>query len=652
MEACALKTLQILEREYRESEFLKLSRLIMVWVGMPVILFWSIMDYQEWGFQPLWMAIRGTFPIVTVGLAKLAQLKSLRGPYRHQIPFVLYTAYILLFCSLFISQSGYSHSRYFVGLPQILLSMSFLPFGAAEFLLISIVYFTFPVLVASKLLNDLTIFSSVQFQLYVTYSMFALLTYFVIDLIRRDSFKNKALLSLERESQKILIENQAREIAGNRVAVAIASAVQMLAHDVRKPFSILRIALEMLRSVTDITKLKTVLSRATPEVEKALGAVDGLIADVMEIGSSSTELITETVSPESLIESSLGEVLRIYPRANIRISYDLRHSRMVAVNPLKVGRVLSNIFANAIQAMNLEGEIWFKTRQVPGQHGSMVQFCIGNGDSFIPHENMPNLFEAFFTSGKKSGTGLGLAIAQKVIVTHGGRIWCESSKSPQYPAGKVEFFFTLPVAEAHVSRTTAHLPHHSSVITDQLDAIFTRDLIKDHAVNEAQLELSDKGVPTLEAEISESCQRTTRLFKILIVDDETVYRSALSSYLLRTPDLKRCFEVFHADSSTHALATVSSAPKDFDLIITDVDLGTNSASGFELVAALRQRGVTAMICVHSNRIVAADHRRALEAGANVFMPKPMARAQLLRLVLQSLERIGSTPPLVGYGQYN
>ena len=114
MEACALKTLQILEREYRESEFLKLSRLIMVWVGMPVILFWSIMDYQEWGFQPLWMAIRGTFPIVTVGLAKLAQLKSLRGPYRHQIPFVLYTAYILLFCSLFISQSGYSHSRYFV----------------------------------------------------------------------------------------------------------------------------------------------------------------------------------------------------------------------------------------------------------------------------------------------------------------------------------------------------------------------------------------------------------------------------------------------------------------------------------------------------------------------------------------------------------
>jgi hypothetical protein len=42
--------------------------------------------------------------------------------------------------------------------------------------------------------------------------------------------------------------------------------------------------------------------------------------------------------------------------------------------------------------------------------------------------------------------------------------------------------------------------------------------------------------------------------------------------------------------------------------------------------------------VHSNRIVAADHRTAIASGADAFLPKPMARAQLLRVVLQSAEQ--------------
>ena len=42
-----------------------------------------------------------------------------------------------------------------------------------------------------------------------------------------------------------------------------------------------------------------------------------------------------------------------------------------------------------------------------------------------------------------------------------------------------------------------------------------------------------------------------------------------------------------------------------------------------------------LVCVHSNRIVAADSKTAIDAGANYFMPKPMARAQLLRILLQA-----------------
>jgi len=199
---------------------------------------------------------------------------------------------------------------------------------------------------------------------------------------------------------------------------AVARMTQMLAHDVRKPFSILRMGLGMLGSAKDPAAVKAVLSRLVPEIDKAVSSVDGLIADVMEVGSSSTALIQELASPESLIEATLGETFRIYPKASIEIGYDLRHTHMANVHVQKVGRVFSNIVGNAVHAMGQKGRIWFKTRERDG----LIEFCLGNAGSVIPAESLPKLFDAFFTSGKKGGTGLGLAIAEKVVKAHGGRI--------------------------------------------------------------------------------------------------------------------------------------------------------------------------------------------------------------------------------------
>ena len=407
-----------------------------------------------------------------------------------------------------------------------------------------------------------------------------------------------------------------------RADSAVARMTQMLAHDVRKPFSILRMGLGMLGGAKDPADVKYVLSRLLPEIDKAVSSVDGLISDVMEVGSTSTQLIQEPVSPESLLESALGEVFRVYPKADISISYDLKHSHMVNVHVQKVGRVFSNILGNAIQAMKSKRQIWFKTTEKDG----MLTFCVGNAGPVIPAENLPKLFGAFFTSGKKGGTGLGLAIAQKVVTAHGGRIWCESAQTAAHPEGQVEFFFTLPVATDCPTRTTATLARHSSEIIKALQA----------GALEADSGSVDKGELTLEADIVQASIDLGRALRVLVVDDEPVYRSSLGAYLHRTPELALVMSVAQAASSDEALAALGSEA--FDLIVTDVDLGAASLDGFELVATLRQRSVGALICVHSNRIVAADHRTAIASGADAFLPKPMARAQLLRIVLQSAEQ--------------
>ena len=94
-------------------------------------------------------------------------------------------------------------------------------------------------------------------------------------------------------------------------------------------------------------------------------------------------------------------------------------------------------------------------------------------------------------------------------------------------------------------------------------------------------------------------------------------------------------EVVQARDVKSAREIISSI--DVDLIITDLDMGGGVEDGFDLVRSIRASGVNAMVCVHSNRVVAADHIEASEVGANAFVPKPMSRGQALRILLQALD---------------
>ena len=125
---------------------------------------------------------------------------------------------------------------------------------------------------------------------------------------------------------------------------------------------------------------------------------------------------------------------------------------MINVDELKLQRVFSNIFINAFQAMKRrEGTLWIKTSE--DLIKNLNTFCIGNSGSFIPKQELSQLFDAFYTKNKSYGTGLGLAIAQKIVMEHEGQIWCESSEEKQ----SVEFYFTLPIAKGIKNKKTADL---------------------------------------------------------------------------------------------------------------------------------------------------------------------------------------------------
>lgn len=419
----------------------------------------------------------------------------------------------------------------------------------------------------------------------------------------------------------VLWDARADEIR-NQKNEALARMTQMLAHDVRRPFSLLKVGLNMLQGAREDQSLTLIASRLAPELDKAIRNVDGLIADILEIGSSPESLFKDEVPPEEIIKSALIEAIGDRKDTDFSLSYDFNHKNSLYVHRQKVERVFSNIIENAIQAIKKPGHVWFKT----SQNDQFIEFTIGNSGSTVPIENIPRLFDAFFTSGKKGGTGLGLAIAHKVVSAHGGRIRCESFKTQEYPDGMTEFIFTLPASTEPNHFKGTELPDHSAAIKPVL---LTEDLFD-------QQHWRHKDRLALEAEFCNERSALSGSFQILVVDDEETYRVGVFSYLDPYCQLGQDFKLFGACNAEDAIK--AAATNNFDLIILDVDLGPSSLDGFELTKQLRMSGIQALICIHTNRVIAKDHFKALDAGADAFLPKPIGRSQLIRLMLQAIRK--------------
>jgi light-regulated signal transduction histidine kinase (bacteriophytochrome) len=286
--------------------------------------------------------------------------------------------------------------------------------------------------------------------------------------------------------------------------------------------------LDSIQDAESASEIKEISRDFLPTIRSAISSVSGMLQDIMEVGSD-TKITPEDSDTTCLIESALNDVFRIHLDAEIRISYELFHTHKASIDTLKVQRVFCNIVSNAVQAIKSNGELWFRTREIFSESGEMlVEICIGNSGSFISSESVSKVFDAFFTENKRGGTGLGLAIAQKIVHAHGGKIWCVSEVSSLFPEGMVEFLFTLPVSKTLCNVHQHELPENSKAISDFLRVFSDKETFDDSS--EDRLLLSERL-------ISIFFRTYSRKIKILIVDDEALYRNALRSMLQKSTEI-------------------------------------------------------------------------------------------------------------------
>ena len=102
-------------------------------------------------------------------------------------------------------------------------------------------------------------------------------------------------------------------------------------------------------------------------------------------------------------------------------------------------QVVSNLIMNSIYAMQAGGTLTISVEDAAGSADGIVLTIQDNGVG-IAEEDLPRVFEAFFTTRSTVGTGIGLFVAKQFVEGHGGQIEIESRQSGESHGTTVRVF--------------------------------------------------------------------------------------------------------------------------------------------------------------------------------------------------------------------
>ena len=170
-------------------------------------------------------------------------------------------------------------------------------------------------------------------------------------------------------------------------------------------------------------------------------AMDLVLRDLVEVSRVGKVLEPrEWVDSGEIVATVLHDLESETRRLRIRVKVGERLP-MVAYAPRLLARVFRNLVGNAIKFMGDQPSpvITVGCERTAQGHRFFVQ---DNGVG-IKGEDAERVFELFARGDgtRASGSGIGLAIVQRIVETHGGRVWVESR-----PGEGSTFWFAVPGA--------------------------------------------------------------------------------------------------------------------------------------------------------------------------------------------------------------
>jgi len=258
----------------------------------------------------------------------------------------------------------------------------------------------------------------------------------------------------------------------------------------------------------------------------------------------------------------------------VELELDLKPTAPVLGRFSELVDVVSNLIANAADALPNGGKIWVTTSQKEGEVSLSVR---DNGTGMSP-EVKSKIFFPFFTTKGKRGTGLGLSVAYGVVTRHRGEITVQSEEGK----GSV-FTLSFPASTP--------VPKKSEPAKSPLKKV---------------------------GELS-----------ILVVDDDENIRNVLSEML----DFMG-HKVASARDGSEAFGFLDRAT--YDLVITD--LGMPGISGWEVARRVKEKNPKTPVMLVSGWGAQIDPARVREAGIDLVLNKPFHLDDVRRSISEVLSR--------------
>jgi PAS domain S-box-containing protein len=198
----------------------------------------------------------------------------------------------------------------------------------------------------------------------------------------------------------------------------LGSLVAGVAHEVRNPlFGISSILDAFETRFSD----RTEYLRYTNVLRDEIGRLTILMEELLEYGKPFRgELYL--VSMEEMVARSVRACMPAAEVAQVNLLSNVEDSLpKIRIDRRRLSKVFVNLIENAIQHSPQSSSVRIEAHRFSDGNHEWVQCAIRDSGGGIQAEDMPKIFEPFF-SKRRGGTGLGLAIAQRIMQEHGGKL--------------------------------------------------------------------------------------------------------------------------------------------------------------------------------------------------------------------------------------
>lgn len=199
-------------------------------------------------------------------------------------------------------------------------------------------------------------------------------------------------------------------------------------HDVRGPLATIQLICEDI--LDEFKKENNIsgdfLSSNVADIEKATKKINQLIEHLRNYSRNDKGEVEESKNVVELIENSLFLVKQKIKKFGIKVILNNENSDVeIICYPNQFEQMLMNLISNACDSMkntakkNLTISSFFEN--------NFLEITIQDTGEGIPQENMPKIFQSFYTTKPKGeGTGLGLSIVKNIVSEHSGELLLNS----------------------------------------------------------------------------------------------------------------------------------------------------------------------------------------------------------------------------------